>query len=223
MTSPLRALAAALCLLLPAAALAKGKAAAPAGPSPALLDPQKAALTAPKVFKAKLVTTKGEVVVEVHRDWAPKGADRFYTLVKHGWFTDVAFFRAIEGFMVQFGISGQPELNLKWREARIGDDPPAGQTNARGMISFAMAGPNTRTTQMFVNYKDNGRLDGMGFTPFGKVVKGMEVLDALHKGYGEGAPRGAGPDQGRVQEEGNAYLKKEFPLLDYVKSASIEK
>ena len=125
--------------------------------------------------------------------------------------------------MVQFGINGSPEVNAKWREARIPDDPPAGQSNARGMLSFAMAGPNTRTTQLFVNYGNNARLDSMGFTPFGKVVSGMEIVDGLYKGYGEGAPAGAGPEQGRAQSEGNAYLKKDFPKLDYSQTASIEK
>ncbi|MFA5138695.1 MAG: peptidylprolyl isomerase [Elusimicrobiota bacterium] len=188
-----------------------------------LANPQAATQKAPDVYKAQFSTTKGEFIIEVHRDWSPNGADRFYNLIKAGYYDNVAFFRVIDGFMVQFGINGSPEVNAKWREARIKDDPPAGQSNGRGAISFAMAGPNTRTTQVFVNYVNNSRLDSMGFTPFGKVVKGMETLDNLYKGYGEGAPSGMGPEQGRVQTEGNAYLKKDFPKLDYVKTARIGK
>ena len=193
------------------------------GPTPLLLTPEKADAQAPKEFKAKFATSKGEFVVEVHRAWSPKGADRFYNLVKNGYFDGVGFFRVVAGFMVQFGISGTPEINGKWREAKIGDDPAAGQSNTRGMVSFATAGPNTRTTQIFINFGNNGRLDGMGFTPFGKVAKGMEVVDALYSGYGEGAPGGRGPNQGILNERGNAYLKSDFPQLDYVTKATIAK
>lgn len=201
----------------------ESKPAATRGDRMALLAPEKATEKAPDGFKVRFKTTKGDFVVAVTRAWSPLGADRFFNAVKVGYYDDVAFFRAISGFMVQFGINGSPEVNAKWREARIQDDPAAGQSNSKGMLSFAMAGPNTRTTQLFINYGDNSRLDSMGFTPFGKVVEGMEVVDGLYQGYGEGAPRGAGPDQGRVQSEGNAYLKKDFPKLDYVKTASIEK
>ena len=193
------------------------------GPTPLLLTPEKADAQAPKEFKAKFATSKGEFVVEVHRAWSPKGADRFYNLVKNGYFDGAGFFRVVAGFMVQFGISGTPEINGKWREAKIGDDPAAGQSNTRGMVSFATAGPNTRTTQVFINFGNNARLDGMGFTPFGKVVKGLEVVDGLYAGYGEGAPGGRGPAQGRLNAEGNAYLKSDFPQLDYVKKATISK
>ena len=192
-------------------------------PSPALLDPSLAKEQAPKLFKARFSTSKGDFVVEVHREWAPRAADRFYNLVKHGWFDDVAFFRVVSGFMVQFGINGEPARNGKWREARIDDDLSIGQSNSRGMITFATSGQNSRTTQLFINFGDNARLDRMGFTPFGKVTQGMEVVDKLYSGYGEGAPMGRGPDQGRVQAEGNAYLKKDFPQLDYVKKARLEK
>ncbi|MBI3299659.1 MAG: peptidylprolyl isomerase [Elusimicrobia bacterium] len=185
--------------------------------------PENASEKAPATFKAKFKTTKGDFVVEVTRAWAPNGADRFYNLVKLGFFNEIAFFRAIDGFMVQFGIYGDPAIGAKWRGARIPDDPAAGQTNARGSMTFAMAGPDTRTSQIFINYGNNGNLDSMGFPPFGKIVSGMEVVDSLYKGYGEGAPRGAGPDQGRIQMEGNAYLKKDFPKLDYIKSAALEK
>ena len=182
-----------------------------------------AALTeqAPPVYKAKFDTSKGAFVIEVHRDWAPIGADRFYNLVKNGFFDDVRFFRVVSGFMVQFGINGDPTISAKWREARIRDDQGK-QSNTRGMVTFATAGPNTRTTQVFINFGDNNRLDSMGFAPFGQVISGMNVVDALYSGYGEGAPRGSGPDQGRLQQEGNAYLMKEFGKMDFVKKATIE-
>jgi peptidyl-prolyl cis-trans isomerase A (cyclophilin A) len=190
--------------------------------NPALLAPEKAVETAPAVFKAKFTTTKGDFVVEVQRAWAPHGADRFYNLVKIGYFDDATFFRAVNGFMVQFGVNGSPDVNAKWRTANIPDDPSAGQSNKRGTIAFATAGPNTRTTQVFINYGDNGpSLDSTGFTPFGKVVSGMETLDALYQGYGDGPPYGSGPNQGRVQMEGNEYLRKEFPRLDFIKTAKL--
>lgn len=197
--------------------------AAPAAANAALLAPELATATAPAVFQAKFTTTKGDFTVEVHRDWAPNGADRFYNLVKIGYFDNVAFFRDIAGFMVQFGIHGSPDVNARWHNANIPDDPAVGQSNKRGFVTFATAGPNTRTTQLFVNFSDNGMLDSQGFTPFGQVVSGMEVVDGLYNGYGEGAPQGRGPDQGRLQDEGNAYLAKDFPLLDYVKTARLVK
>lgn len=192
----------------------------PADANPALTDPSKATEKAPDKYKVKFETTKGDFVVEVNRAWAPLGADRFYNLVKIGYFQDIAFFRAIDGFMVQFGISGHPEVNAAWREARIQDDPVK-ESNTKGMITFATSGKDSRTTQVFINFSDNANLDGMGFAPFGKVVEGMEIVDSLYKGYGEGAPRGRGPNQGRIQQEGNAYLKAEYPKLDYVKNATI--
>jgi peptidyl-prolyl cis-trans isomerase A (cyclophilin A) len=176
---------------------------------------------APATYKAKFDTSKGAFEVEVHRDWAPAGADRFYNLVKNGFFDDARFFRVISGFMVQFGIHGDPSVSAQWRQARIPDDPVK-QSNSRGMVTFATAGPNTRTTQVFINFADNAKLDGMGFAPFGQVVSGMNVVDSLYNGYGEGAPRGMGPDQGRMQQEGNAYLMKDFGKLDYIKKATIE-
>ncbi len=188
----------------------------------ALLAPELATATAPAVFQAKFITTKGDFTVEVHRDWAPNGADRFYNLVKIGYFYNIAFFRDIAGFMVQFGIHGSPDVNAKWHNANIPDDP-ASQSNKRGFVTFATAGPNTRTTQLFVNFGDNGMLDSQGFAPFGQVVSGMDIVDGLYNGYGEGAPQGRGPDQGRLQGEGNAYLAKDFPLLDYVKTARLVK
>jgi cyclophilin family peptidyl-prolyl cis-trans isomerase len=184
-------------------------------------DPASLNEKAPAVYKAKFDTSKGTFVIEVHREWAPNGADRFYNLVKNGYYNDARFFRVIDGFMVQFGISGNPDLAAVWRDARIPDDPVK-QSNSRGMVTFATAGPDTRTTQVFINFGDNAGLDGQGFAPFGQVVSGMDVVDAFFKGYGEGAPRGQGPDQGRIQMQGNAYLITDFPKLDYVKKATIE-
>ena len=186
----------------------------------ALKNPAALTEKAPASFKVKFATTKGDFTLEVTRDWAPLGADRFYNLVKNGYFTDVAFFRVISGFMVQFGIHGDPAVAAAWRPARIQDDPVK-QSNTKGYISYAMAGPNTRTTQLFINYGNNARLDDMGFSPFGKVTEGMNVVESIYSGYGEGAPSGNGPDQGRVQMEGNAYLKKDFPKMDYIKSAAL--
>jgi peptidyl-prolyl cis-trans isomerase A (cyclophilin A) len=198
--------------------------AAPAIPADSpLLNPDKATEKAPEKYTVKFDTTKGDVHIEVTRKWAPNGADRFYNLVKIGYFKDIAFFRTIGGFMVQFGIHGTPAVNAKWKEAKIKDDA-RGQSNKRGFVTFATAGPNTRTSQIFVNYADkNAFLDGQGFTPFGKITKGMDVIDSLYQGYGEGAPRGKGPSQGQMQSEGNAYLKKDFPLLDYLKEATLVK
>jgi peptidyl-prolyl cis-trans isomerase A (cyclophilin A) len=185
-----------------------------------LLAPDRLQERAPATFRVRFETTKGPFVVEVTRAWAPRGADRFYNLAKAGYFDDVTFFRVISGFMVQFGIHGQPEVAAAWRDASIPDDPVK-ESNRRGTLTFATAGPNTRTTQLFINFKDNTSLDGQGFAPFGKVVEGMSVVDSIHAGYGEGAPYGAGPDQGRAQTEGNAYFRRDFPKLDHIKTARI--
>jgi cyclophilin family peptidyl-prolyl cis-trans isomerase len=181
-----------------------------------------AALTeqAPATYKARFDTNKGVFVIDVRREWAPLGADRFYNLVKNGFYDDNRFFRVISGFMVQFGINGNPQLSAPWRSAQIKDDPVK-QSNKRGYITFATAGPNSRTTQVFINFGDNDRLDSLGFAPFGQVSTGMNVVDQLYSEYGEGAPRGRGPDQGRIQGEGNAYLTKEFPNMDFVRKATI--
>jgi peptidyl-prolyl cis-trans isomerase A (cyclophilin A) len=192
----------------------------PSAAPPDYTNPAKLTEQAPAMFKVQFDTTKGKFVVEVTRDLSPKGADRFYNLVRSGYFKDVTFFRVIPGFMCQFGIHGDPAVSAKWRPASITDDPVKG-SNKRGTISFATAGPNTRTTQMFINFVDNVNLDRMGFSPFGKVIEGMDVVDKINGEYGEGAPRGRGPDQGRIQDEGNAYLRKDFPNLDYIKSATI--
>lgn len=187
---------------------------------PELLAPKKADATAPATYKVRFKTTKGEVLIQVNRDWAPQGADRFYNLVKIGYFSDVAFFRAIKRFMVQFGIHGQPAVNNEWKRARIKDDPVK-QANSRGTITFATSGKNSRTTQIFINYKDNLMLDKMGFAPFGEVVSGMDIVDSLYQGYGEGHPKGRGPNQGLLQGKGNVYLRENFPKLDYLESAEI--
>ena len=174
---------------------------------------------APDQYTVELDTTKGAIVIDVRRAWAPHGADRFYELVKNGYYTDVAFFRVIGGFMAQVGISGDPALNAKWREKTIPDDPVKA-SNTRGTVTFATSGPDSRTTQFFINFGDNSRLDSMGFAPFGKV-QDMAPVDALYDGYGEGAPRGRGPSQALIQSQGNAYLRQSFPKLDYIKSAKI--
>jgi len=193
-----------------------------AGPAGAgnLADPSTLNEQAPAAYKAKFDTSKGTFVVEVNRDWAPNGADRFYNLVKNGFYDNARFFRVIDGFMVQFGINGDPAISRVWRNANIKDDPVK-QSNKRGMVTFATAGPDTRTTQVFINFGDNAGLDGQGFSPFGQVVSGMEVVDSLYSGYGEGAPHGKGPDQGGVQQYGNAYLQESFPKLDYIEKATI--
>ncbi len=199
------------------AAFAQEKAAAA---KPNLLDPRSLTAKAPETFRAKFTTTKGDFIIEVHRGWAPRGADRFYNLVRAGFFKDVAFFRVLSGFMAQFGISGDPAVARAWMQANIPDDPVT-QSNKRGRVTFATAGPNTRTTQLFINFGDNAGLDSQGFAPIGEVVEGMNVVDSLYAGYGEGAPRGRGPDQGRIQAQGNAYLKSSFPQLDRIVSATI--
>ena len=188
---------------------------------PGLADPSKATEKAPDTFRVAFATTKGKVVIEVTREWAPRGADRFYNLVKVGFFKDIAIFRVISGFMAQFGIHGDPQIAKAWKEATVKDDAVKAK-NTRGMVTFATAGPHTRTTQMFINFGDNSRLDAMGFSPFGKVVEGMDVIDSLYSDYGEGAPRGRGPDQAKTQHHGNPYLKDQFPNLDYIKSAALE-
>jgi len=192
----------------------------PSTASPGFTDPAKLTEKAPETFKAQFDTTKGKFTIEITRSLSPNGADRFYNLVRSGYFKDIAFFRVVPGFMCQFGIHGDPNVSAKWRAAAIADDPVKG-SNTRGTITFATAGPNTRTTQLFINFGNNINLDGMGFSPFGKVTEGMDVVGKINGEYGDGPPSGPGPVQGRVQAEGNAYLKKDFPNLDYIKSATI--
>jgi peptidyl-prolyl cis-trans isomerase A (cyclophilin A) len=200
-----------------------GVLAAQGGAAKALLNPAALKETAPATYTVNFDTSVGSFVVTVHRDWAPHGADRFYNLVKNGFYNDARFFRAIPNFMVQFGIHATPAVSAAWRNARLPVDKVT-QSNRRGFITYAMgASPDTRTTQVFINFRDNSGLDKMGFAPFGQVTSGMEVVDKIYTGYGEGAPRGKGPDQGRIQSEGNAYLTKAFPQLDYIKGAKIGK
>ncbi len=179
-----------------------------------LMNPNELNEKAPNTFQVLFDTTKGEFTVEVTRAWAPKGADRFYNLIKNGYYDDCRFFRVVKGFMVQFGINGDPQLNAVWRAERYEDDPGK-ESNKRGYITFAHAGPGSRTTQLFINYSDNTFLDAQGFPPFGQVVKGMEIVEAINDEYGEN------PDQRRIQLEGNAYLDQTFPNLDFIKTAII--
>lgn len=195
--------------------------AVPANIPAALLAPENAKEQAPAEFKVKVDTTKGAFTITVHREWAPLGADRFYNLVKIGFYNDIALFRVIGGFMAQFGIHGEPVVAAKWRDARIQDDKVV-KSNKRGFVTFAMGGPNTRTTQVFINFADNARLDSMGFPPFGEVTDGMNIVDSINNEYGEGMPSGRGPNQGRIQSEGNKYLRADFPRLDYIKSMTIQ-
>jgi peptidyl-prolyl cis-trans isomerase A (cyclophilin A) len=169
---------------------------------------------APDKYKVKFETTCGDFVVEVHREWAPVGADRFHDLVSKGFYDECGFFRVVPGFMVQFGINGEPTTQQKWREATIKDDKVI-KSNTRGFITFATSGPNSRTSQVFINYGDNSRLDDMGFAPFGEVVEGMDVVDRINPQYRER------PQQGEIQTHGNAYLKEKFPKLDFIKTATI--
>jgi peptidyl-prolyl cis-trans isomerase A (cyclophilin A) len=184
--------------------------------------PPPADAASPESFRVRFETTKGDFTVEVTRAWAPRGADRFYRLVTEGYFKDIRFFRVLPGFMAQFGLSGNPALNARMDSLRIPDDPVT-QSNRRGMVTFATAGPNTRSSQFFINYGNNASLDSQGFSPFGKVVDGMKAVDALYGGYGEGAPNGPGPSQDSIAKEGNEYLQRAFPKLDYIKSAKIVK
>lgn len=179
-----------------------------------LLDPEQVKDTAPALCKVKVKTTKGDFTIELHRDWAPIGVDRFYSLVKAGFFSDIALFRMVKGFVIQFGIHGSPLVSSAWEDAIIPDEPVR-QTNNRGMLTFAKAGPDTRTTQLFINLNDNFTLDKQGFPPIGKVIEGMEVIDNLNYEYGQK------PSQGKIHTQGNAYLKAEFPNLDYIISMEV--
>lgn len=188
-----------------------------AGGDPALLHPTSLNAKAPDVYQVRFTTTKGDFVVQITRAWAPLGADRFYNLVKHGFFNDAAFFRVVPGFIIQFGIGPDPAVNAAWENASIKDDPVT-QSNLKGTITFAQTQvPNSRSTQLFINLADNPGLDhsGQGFMPFGKVTSGMDVVQKLYSGYGER------PDQDSITKQGKAYLDKNFPNIDSIKSATI--
>lgn len=183
--------------------------------------PQALAERAPDTVRVRFETSRGPFIVEAYREWSPHGVDRFYELTRTGYFDGVRFFRVLSGFMAQFGLHGDhPGVAASWRDRSIPDDPVT-HANKRATVSFATRGPNTRTTQLFINYADNLKLDQMGFTPIGVVVEGMSVVDSLFSGYGEGAPEGQGPEQGRIAQAGNAYLEREFPKLDYIIKASV--
>lgn len=196
-------------MLLATAALSCGK-----------KEAQEASGPAPAEYKVLLQTTKGDVTILVHRDWAPLGADRFYELTKRGFYDGDRFFRALKGFVVQFGINGDPKVNKQWSEMSIKDDPPK-VSNKMGTVTFATSGPDTRATQVFINLGDNSRLDSQGFTPFGEVIQGMDNIENFYMDYGEGAPSGSGPDQAAIADVGNAYLEEHFPKLDYIKTARV--
>jgi peptidyl-prolyl cis-trans isomerase A (cyclophilin A) len=177
----------------------------------------------PDVYRAAFDTSKGRFVVEVTKAWAPEGAERFYRLIEQKFYDDVRFFRVVRNFVVQFGINGDPGVEARWRNMTIADDPVK-ESNKRGTITFATSGPNTRTTQVFINLVDNVRLDKTGFAPFGRVVEGMEeTVDRFYLSYGDGPPRGTGPDQRTLELQGNAYLEDKFPRCDYIKTARIVK
>jgi peptidyl-prolyl cis-trans isomerase A (cyclophilin A) len=188
---------------------------APAAPNP-LLDPGSAAMraTAPATFRARFETSTGTFTVEVTRAWAPLGADRLYNLIQNGFYDGGRFFRVLPGFVVQFGLSADPAVSAAWHDANIPDDPVT-QHNTPGTLTFATAGPNTRTTQLFINYGDNSNLDSRGFSPLGRVVDGMDVVTRIYSGYGQT------PDQGLIETQGNAYLTSAFPHLDFIQRATI--
>lgn len=184
-------------------------------PTPAGLE-----TAGPDSFTVRFTTTRGRFDLQVHRDWSPRGADRLYWLVNHRYYDGVRFFRAVPNFVVQFGISGDTAVSRAWRNRRFADDTVK-RSNVRGTLSFAMGGPNTRTTQLFISLKDNQRLDALGFSVAAQVVAGMGVVDSLYQGYGEGAPRGKGPSQELIGKQGEAYLARDFPRLDKIVKARV--
>jgi peptidyl-prolyl cis-trans isomerase A (cyclophilin A) len=208
MTRVLTAFAMAAALVAPSVAAAQ---------APSLKNPASLTEKAPATYKVRLDTTAGPVVIQVTRDWAPLGADRFYNLVKNGFYDDVRFFRVIPGFMAQGGMSGDPAIQKLWGRNNFNDDPVK-QSNKRGYVTFAKTGaPNSRSTQIFINYGDNSNLDSQGFAPFGQVISGMEAVDKFEN-YGKNVP-----DQGAITNEGNAYLQRDYPKLTVIKKATIEK
>lgn len=191
-----------------------------AAPNP-LLRPRQFTETAPATYRVRLETREGDVVIQVHRAWAPLGADRFYNLVRGGFYDDARVYRVVEGFMAQFGLNADPYVNQAWKTQYLVDDPVT-ESNTRGRVAFAKGGVHTRTTEVFISYKDNSALDEEGFAPIGEVVEGMDVVDAFHSGYGDGPPRGEGPYQAMAQARGNEYLDADFPELSRIVRASVE-
>jgi peptidyl-prolyl cis-trans isomerase A (cyclophilin A) len=173
---------------------------------------------APAQFRVRMETSKGPIIIEAHRDWSPNGVDRFYQLVESGYYDDVRFFRVVPGFVVQFGMHGDPAIHARWADRGLMDEPVM-QTNRRGTVTFAKGGPNSRTTQLFINLGDNAMLDPQGFPPFGTVVEGMSVVDALYSGYAD-QPTQRQPE---IAAEGNAFLNREYPRLDFIKTAKVVK
>jgi peptidyl-prolyl cis-trans isomerase A (cyclophilin A) len=188
---------------------------------PALYAPALAKEQAPETFHVRFETTKGEFVVAVVRSWAPRGADRFYNLVRVGYLNDISFYRVLDGYIAQFGVNGDPEVNQLWGDSAIGDDPVK-MSNTEGMLAFAQQAPNTRTTQIYINLQDNPDLDTAGLAPFGQVVSGRSTVASLYSGYGEMHPKGKGPRPNLLQKLGNKYLKREFGDLDYIIRAEID-
>ncbi len=191
-------------------------------PNPVLLQPTDTTFRAqaPDTFRVRFTTTEGEFTIEVYRAWAPLGADRFYNLVRAGFYDGNRFFRVVPGFVAQFGLHGDPAVNDAWEAHPIPDDPIR-HSNRRGTLAFAMKGPGTRTTQVFLNYRDNEMLDFSGFAPIGRVVDGMMIVDRLYGGYGETAPTGRGPDEVRLRLEGESYMRHEWPELDMILRAEL--
>lgn len=200
----------------------------PAAPVPApkadlLSKPTLDYPASPSEFKVRFETTKGNFTVRLVRDWSPRGVDHFHYLVQAGYYSDIAFFRVIEGFMAQFGMHGDPKINDLWSNTSLKDDPVK-VSNKRGFLTYAKTNrPDSRSIQLFINLVDNPNLDSMGFSPIGEVVDGMDVVDTLYSGYGEGAPRGRGPSQGVIAQQGNSYLKQQFPKLDYIQKVALMK
>jgi peptidyl-prolyl cis-trans isomerase A (cyclophilin A) len=178
--------------------------------------PQKA----PDVYRVQLDTSKGPIIVEVHKEWAPRGAERFYELVNSGYYNGARFYRVVRNYIAQFGFSGNPKNDALWQMAYIPDDPVK-QSNRKGFVSFAQSGPATRSTQVFINLRDNKDLDKSGFAPFGQVVEGMENVEKLYYSYGDLPPRGYGPDPSQLGSQGNAYLDAKFPRLDHIRKAVV--
>jgi peptidyl-prolyl cis-trans isomerase A (cyclophilin A) len=186
----------------------------------ALMDPSALNEQAPDQYNVTFKTSKGEFVIAVNRAWAPLGADRFYNMVTHGFYDQARFFRVVPNFVVQWGMPADPEVGAVWRDAPIKDEEVK-ESNLQRYITFAKGGPDSRTTQVFINLRDNARLDGMGFPPFGKVIEGWEIVEKLYSGYGEGGPRGRGPSQELIGKQGNVYLEADFPKLDYIESTTV--